>query len=83
MALAVCQVLGADVGLAITGVTEPGESQDQPVGTVFLGLAIAGAAEVQQVRLPGDRERIRQFSVISLLNLLRLRLLAGDADGYE
>lgn len=83
MALAVCQVLGADVGLAITGVTEPGEPQDQPVGTVFLGLAIAGAAEVQQVRLPGDRERIRQFSVISLLNLLRLRLLAGDADGYE
>jgi nicotinamide-nucleotide amidase len=83
MALAVCQVLGADVGLAITGVTEPGEPQDQPVGTVFLSLAIAGAAEVQQVRLPGDRERIRQFSVISLLNLLRLRLLAGDADGYE
>ena len=83
MALAVCQLLGADVGLAITGVTEPSEPQDQPVGTVFLGLAIAGAAEVQQVRLPGDRERIRQFSVISLLNLLRLRLLAGDADGYE
>jgi hypothetical protein len=24
--------------------------------------------------LPGDRERIRQFSTISLLNLLRLRL---------
>jgi hypothetical protein len=25
-------------------------------------------------RLPGDRERIRQFSTISLLNLLRQRL---------
>jgi hypothetical protein len=26
------------------------------------------------VRLPGDRERLRQFSTISLLNLLRQRL---------
>jgi hypothetical protein len=25
-------------------------------------------------RLPGDRERLRQFSTISLLNLLRQRL---------
>jgi hypothetical protein len=26
------------------------------------------------VRLPGDRKRVREFSVISLLNALRLRL---------
>jgi hypothetical protein len=29
------------------------------------------------VRLPGDRNRIRQYGVISLLNFLRLSLLAG------
>jgi hypothetical protein len=28
------------------------------------------------MRLPGDRERIRQFSTISLLNMLRMRLLS-------
>jgi hypothetical protein len=28
------------------------------------------------IRLPGDRERVRQFATISVLNLLRLRLRA-------
>ena len=31
------------------------------------------------LRLPGDRDRVRQFAVISALNLLRLRLLERDA----
>ena len=33
----------------------------------------------QQVRLPGDRERVREFSVISLLNALRLKLIRSNA----
>ena len=33
-----------------------------------------GFETVERVQLPGDLERIRQFSVISLLNLLRLHL---------
>lgn len=76
MALDACRLLGADVGLATCGVTAAAEPRGQSVATVFLGLAIAGQTEVQQIRLPGDRERTRQFSVISLLNLLRRRLLA-------
>lgn len=69
------RVLGADVGLAITGVAGPDEQDGRPVGTVCLALALPGeAAEAVSVRLPGDRERIRQFGTISLLNMLRLRL---------
>ena len=45
------------------------------VGTVFLGLAMDGATEAQQVQLPGDRQRIRQYAVISAANLLRKRLV--------
>ena len=75
MALGACRVLGADVGLATTGVAGPGEQEGQPVGTVFLGLALHGEAEAQLIKLPGNREQIRQFAVIALLNLLRLRLL--------
>ena len=69
------RVLGADVGLGITGVAGP-ESQDgEPPGTVYFGLALPGLpVEAVSGRLPGDRERVRQFSTISLLNLLRLRL---------
>jgi nicotinamide-nucleotide amidase len=69
------RVLGADIGIAVTGVAGPAEQDGVAVGTVSFGLAMPGrAAEAVQTRLPGDRERIRQFSTISLLNLLRLRL---------
>jgi nicotinamide-nucleotide amidase len=69
------RALGADVGLASTGVAGPAEQEGQPVGTVFLGLAMDGADEAQQVKLPGDRQRIRQYAVISAVNLLRKRLM--------
>lgn len=69
------QMLGADVALATTGVAGPAEQEGQPVGTVFLGLAMNGVSEAQRVRLPGDRQRIRQYAVISAVNLLRTRLM--------
>jgi nicotinamide-nucleotide amidase len=75
MADGVRRLLGADVGLSVTGVAGPAEQDDQPPGTVVFGLAIGDEVEVQRVQLPGDRDRVRQFSCISLLNLLRLRLL--------
>ncbi len=68
------RVLGADVALATTGVAGPAEQEGQPVGTVFLGLAMDDASEAQQVQLPGDRQRIRQYAVISAVNMLRRRL---------
>jgi nicotinamide-nucleotide amidase len=75
MALGARRMLGADVGLAVTGVAGPAEQDGQPVGTVFIGLAIDDNVESAQLQLPGDRRRIREFTVISALNLLRQRLL--------
>ena len=69
------RVLDADVGLALTGVAGPTEQDGQPVGTLFVGLCIDGVSEAAHLRLPGDRDQMRQFAVISSLNLLRLRLL--------
>jgi nicotinamide-nucleotide amidase len=75
MAEGVQKVLGADVGIAVTGVAGPAAQDGQPVGTVWFGLAVPGhEPEAVSARLPGDRIRIRQFSTISLLNLLRMRL---------
>lgn len=69
------RVLGADVGIAITGVAGPDEQDGRAVGTVCMALCLPGApTETVAARLPGDRERIRQYGTISLLNLLRLRL---------
>jgi len=75
MAEAAQRVLGADIGISTTGVAGPTEQDGQPVGTVWFGIAVPGhPTHAVSTILPGDRERIRQFSTISLLNLLRLRL---------
>jgi len=69
------RVLGADVGLAVTGVAGP-ESQDgHRPGTVFVGWAIGDDVDSIMLKLPGDRIRVRQFTVISALDLLRRKLL--------
>ena len=75
MAEGACRVLGADVALATTGVAGPSEQEGQPVGTVFLGLVMGEGSEAQRVQLPGDRQRVRQYAVISAVNLLRRRLI--------
>jgi nicotinamide-nucleotide amidase len=70
------KVLGSDIGLSVTGVAGPAEQDGQPPGTVWFGLAIPDReTEATLVKMPGDRERIRQFAAISLLDLLRRRLL--------
>ncbi|CAN5668304.1 competence/damage-inducible protein A [soil metagenome] len=79
MAESARRVLGADVGISVTGVAGPSVQDGQPPGTVFLGLAIDDDVEVVHTRLPGDRLRVRQFAAITLLNLLRLRLVARAA----
>jgi len=75
MAQAARRVLGADVGLSLTGVAGPTEQEGQPVGTVFIGLAIGDEVTTQQVRLPGTRDQVRQFAVITALNALRLTMM--------
>jgi nicotinamide-nucleotide amidase len=70
------QVLGADVGLSTTGVAGPTEQEGRPIGTVVVGLALPGSApDAVELRLPGDRERVRQLATISAMNVLRRRLL--------
>jgi nicotinamide-nucleotide amidase len=79
MAAGARRVLDADVGIAVTGVAGPEEQDGQPAGTVFFGMAIGEDAPVAVgTRLPGQRDMVRQFATISLLNLLRLELLARE-----
>ena len=79
MAEGAARVLGAEVGLGITGVAGPDLQDGREVGTVFCAVALDGSTEVTELHLPGDRERIRQYATISLLDLLRRRLIARSA----
>ena len=77
MAIAAKQLLGSSFGLSVTGVAGPDEQDGQPVGTVFVGLAFTdGTTTVTQLKLPGDRERVRQYATIGALNLLRQHLVS-------
>ena len=83
MAEGACRVLGADVGIATTGVAGPDEAEGQPVGTVCMAVSLMLGegddaeryTKTATIRLPGDRERIRQFSTITVLDMLRKMLV--------
>jgi len=69
------RALGSSVGLSLTGVAGPTEQDGQPVGTLWVGVALPdqpGTATL--LRMPGQRDQMRQMAVISALDLLRRRL---------
>lgn len=63
--------LGTEVGLGLTGVAGPGDHEGVAAGTLCVGLVWPDGEHVSTLRLPGLREQMRQFSVISSLDLLR------------
>lgn len=75
----VCDLLGCDVGLATTGAAGPDPHEGAEPGTVWVGLWLGGRGEAVRLSLPFDRPRVRQFTTISALDLLRRRLLAGSS----
>jgi nicotinamide-nucleotide amidase len=75
------RVLRADVGLSLTGVAGPTEQDGQPVGTLWVGVATEAGTEAHLLRLGGQRDLMRQFSVISSLDVLRRHL--ARVDGRE
>ncbi|MET7761312.1 CinA family protein [Streptomyces sp. NPDC005393] len=77
MARGVRRALGADWGVATTGVAGPTPQDGQPVGTVHVAVAgpsgrMAGAAH----RFEGDRAGIRAHSVRAAVKLLLSELIA-------
>jgi nicotinamide-nucleotide amidase len=80
MANEIRRVVGADVGLALTGVAGPAEQDGRKVGTLCMAIAFPdGSVETGTVMLPGERKMMRELSVISSLNFLRHALLRRRA----
>ncbi len=78
-AVAIREALGADFGISALG---PTPDEDVPPGTVHMGIAGTRAATTRRAVLPGDRNRVREYAVISLLDALRRTLQDnGPGDG--
>ncbi|GIR37306.1 MAG: hypothetical protein CM15mP49_26910 [Actinomycetota bacterium] len=73
MAKGACTILNCDVSVAVSGNAGPTASEDE-VGRVWMATSVDGVVESFTVKWPFDRERVRQFTTISVLNALRLRL---------
>ncbi|MEV0526574.1 CinA family protein [Streptomyces sp. NPDC050439] len=92
MAAGVRKVMGADWGIATTGVAGPEPQDGQAVGTVFVAVvgpeaavggvdsALRSEGKVAALRLNGERSDIRMESVRSVLTLLVERL-SGERAG--
>ncbi len=78
MAEGVRRLLRCDVAVALTGVAGPAEQDSLPPGTLCVGIVTPSGAETRTLRLPGQREQMRQMSVISALDLLRRHLLGAS-----
>lgn len=72
MARGAAKAAKADTALAITGIAGPeGGTTDKPVGLVYIACFADNRVTVKEYRLKGNREKVREQSVINALDLLR------------
>lgn len=69
MASGVRTLLGADYGLATTGVAGPDNQEGHRVGTVFVAVASPRGVHVEALTLTGDRGRIQHAAVERVVDL--------------
>jgi nicotinamide-nucleotide amidase len=70
MSIGVRGMMGADVGLATTGVAGPTQQDGRPVGLVYVAACdYDGAVMVTECRFDGNRDAVRQQSVLEVLRL--------------
>ena len=65
------KLLGVDVGVSVTGSAGP-EPMEKPAGTIVVGVATPENSMARELRMVGDRERIRTYATTTALHLARL-----------
>ena len=76
MATGVRERLGADIGIGVTGIAGPdGATEDKPVGTACMALAMDGTLVSRQYKLWGNREWIKTLISQLALDWVRRALL--------
>ncbi len=78
MATGVRRALGADVGVATTGVAGPATQDGQPVGTLWVAVAGPGGVVAVDARSVGSRSDVRRAGCRSAL--AALLALTGSPD---
>ncbi|SKA78198.1 nicotinamide-nucleotide amidase [Clostridium sp. USBA 49] len=76
MAEGIAKAAGTNIGVSVTGIAGPsGGTAEKPVGLVYVGLYINGNIKTKKLNLSGDRQKIRNSTVINTLDWIRRELL--------
>jgi nicotinamide-nucleotide amidase len=71
--------LNTTLALSITGIAGPstptGPDAAKPVGLVYIALATPEGTGIRELKIPGDRDRVRLWAAMHALELLRHHLL--------
>ncbi|MCB0332715.1 MAG: CinA family nicotinamide mononucleotide deamidase-related protein, partial [Bdellovibrionales bacterium] len=77
MARGTRELLGADIGISLTGIAGPeGGSDEKPVGTFYLGISTEGHCEASRYFFSGSRNAVRRYAAYCALDCVR-RYLSG------
>ena len=69
--------MGADIAVSTTGIAGPGgATEEQPVGTVWMGMSSGNGTWAQKFLFNGNREEI-----ISQASVMALRLVINEIYG--
>lgn len=79
MAIGIAKVAGTDIGVSVTGIAGPGGGTDEkPVGLVYIGLYIKGEVKAKKFNMFGDRQKVRNRTVVNALDWIRRELINID-----
>lgn len=76
MAQGIQRTARTDIGIAATGIAGPGnESEEKPVGLVYIGLATSDGVRTNEFRFLGTRAQIRLKTAQMALDMVRRHLI--------
>lgn len=67
----------ADVCIAVTGIAGPNAEGEKPVGLVYMACYLKDKVKIEEYHFKGNREKIREQSVVKALDLLRRCILSN------
>ncbi len=81
MAEGIRKRLKTNIGISITGIAGPdGGTVEKPVGLVYIGLSSEKGTLTKELRLSGNRKRIRTVTVLHAFDIIRRHIIGLEID---
>ncbi|WOO36896.1 competence/damage-inducible protein A [Anaerocolumna sp. AGMB13020] len=82
MAQGASRAADSRAALSVTGIAGPdGGTEHKPVGLVYIGCHLNGKTEVREFHFRGNRQKVREYTVICALDFLRTSILKECENG--